>query len=138
MLEAAGCGCTDLGCNDSFSVVFNKVSMAWEPGSYVVSVDADGTKNTCTVDIPLTADPACTSAAQMALNLLPISGSSSQSKGLESIIIFGTPKLVQVNVARDGVSLGTSVFLPSYSVNEPNGAICGPTCHNAAGDLPVN
>ena len=37
MLEAAGCGCSEVGCSDGFGVAFSKVSKVWEPGSYVVS-----------------------------------------------------------------------------------------------------
>ncbi|MFS8070313.1 MAG: hypothetical protein ACMG6S_28455, partial [Byssovorax sp.] len=135
MFEAAGCGCTQVDCADGFGVELNKVSTVWEPGSYVVSINADGVKNSCTFAMPAVADPVCTSNLQMALNLIPISDPSNEIRGLQSVLIFGTPTLVQVTVARDGVDLGTNVFLPSYSENEPNGAICGPTCHVATSEL---
>jgi hypothetical protein len=136
MLEAAGCSCTAIGCDDAFTVAFGKASKVWEPGKYVVSVDADGKKSSCTVDMPLVADPVCTNIL-VALHLIPTSDSSNELDGLERIVIFGTPSLVQVSVARDGVALGTNVFLPSYSENEPNGALCGPTCHQGGSELSV-
>ena len=138
MLEAAGCGCTDVGCEDVFEVAFTKVSTAWEPGSYVVSIVADGEKNSCTFAMPAVADPVCTSNLQVRLLPIPISDPSNEVRGLRSVLVFGTPMLVQVTVARDGVPLGTNVFSPSYSVEEPNGPLCGPTCHLGASKLSVN
>ena len=136
MLEAAGCSCTKIGCFDSFTVAFSKASTVWEPGSYVITVDADGKKDSCTFDMPFVAGPACTSDL-MALNLIPVSDPSNEIKGLESVVVFDAPLFVQVTVARDGVDLGMNLFLPSYSEDEPNGAMCGPTCHNAGSELSV-
>ncbi len=137
MFEAAGCGCTEVGCTDLFHVAFNKVSTVWEPGSYVVSINVDGVKDTCTFAIPVVAAPVCTSNLRMALNLIPISDPSNEIRGLESVLVFGTPSLVQVTVARDGVNLGTNVFLPNYREDQPNGELCEPTCHVDGSELSV-
>ncbi|MEO5730902.1 MAG: hypothetical protein ABI134_00945 [Byssovorax sp.] len=137
MFEAAGCGCTAVDCTEGFGVEFSKVSKVWEPGSYVVSINADGVKNSCTFAMPVVADPVCTSDLQIALDLIPISDPSNEIKGLQSVLVFGTPTLVQVTVARDGVDLGTNVFLPNYVEHQPNGAICGPTCHVDRSELSV-
>jgi hypothetical protein len=137
MFEAAGCGCTEIGCEDGFNVTFNKTSKVWEPGSYVVSINADGQKNNCTFSLPLTTDPVCTSNLQMGLNILSASDPANENGALTSLVVRGTPTLVEVTVARDGVELGKNFFLPSYVEIEPNGAMCGPTCHVDGSSLAV-
>ena len=137
MFEAAGCGCTAVGCTDLFQVVFNKVSTVWEPGSYVVSISADGQQNTCTFDLPSVGGVNCTGNLQADLDVIGASGASNEIKGLNGVLIFGTPTLVQVTVARDGVNLGTNAFLPNYREDQPNGALCEPTCHVDGSELSV-
>lgn len=137
MLEASGCGCTEVGCSDSYGVTFKKASSTWEPGSYLVSIDADGQQASCTFEMPFVKDPVCTSNLLMQLNLIPISDPSNTVKGLESVTVFGTPAHVLTTVKRDGTMLATKYFSSSYKELEPNGPTCGPTCHNDAGDLAV-
>jgi hypothetical protein len=137
MLEAAGCGCTDLGCLTLFEVAFNKTSTDWEPGKYVVEVEADGVKNSCTVEMPIVAAPFCTDSRQLQLDLLPLSGAAQESKGLRSAMVFGAPTLVKITVARDGVALETNTLMPKYTEVSPNGEMCGPTCQVAAGELTI-
>ena len=137
MLEAAGCGCTEVGCFTMVEIALDKTSTVWEPGSYVVSVEADGVKNSCTVEMPFVAAPLCTDSHQLQLDLLPLSGPSPEIKGLKSAMLFGASVLVKVTVARDGVALGTNIFMPQYTEVSPNGEICGPTCQVAAGELTV-
>ena len=136
MVYASGCGCTLAGCEDGVAFELKRTSGDWEPGKYTFAVDADGAKSNCTVDIPIVADPTCTAGLQLDF-FSEATDASSGTSGVRSVLLFGAPTQVTLTVSRDAVELAKKTSTPTYTKFEPNGEICGPTCHGATEALTI-
>jgi len=53
------------------------------------------------------------------------------------VTVPGTSPQITIVVTRDGQPAGGGVLVPQYRLVQPNGASCGPTCHEATGDMVV-
>lgn len=132
---ADGQACTTIGCVDGFSV--NVASTGtWKPGNYLVTVVADGVTTTCSATFPLTGAAAQCSGSGVVVGL---SGSAlpAEQQSIPNVAIQSTPKSVKVEIARDGASLGSQTFTPTYKTSQPNGPNCAPTCTQASDTLTV-
>jgi hypothetical protein len=135
-VNATGCGCTEVGCQDGLTIDLKSASGAWAPGSYVFAVDADGTKSTCTVDLPFVKDPDCTHPALMHVTFTapdPVAANTV----IAQVFNFVTAAHVYLTISRDGAVIAEKDYTPTYTINEPNGPTCGPTCHVAQDTLAV-
>ena len=55
----------------------------------------------------------------------------------EYISLTGTPASVHVQQSVRGATIFDQTFAPTYTIYQPNGASCGPTCHGAGAELTV-
>ncbi len=136
-LDPGDRACTAMGCIDGFYVTVTS-SGAWKAGEYVVTVVADGVTTKCSMTFPLTSSSRsdCSGAGvQVGLSgsLLP-----EAQQSISSIALSSTPASVAIAITRDGVSLASSVFTPSYKTSRPNGPDCEPICTSASDTLTVS
>ncbi len=136
MVYSAGCGCTLVGCEDGLGIELKKGSGTWEPGKYVFEASIDGTKSSCTLDLPFVTDPGCPILVKLGLMNNDPNGAAAATFPA-SVVIGVTATHVTLSISRDGVEIAKGDFTPTYSILEPNGERCGPTCHVAGDTLAV-
>ena len=134
--------CTAIGCGAGFEVRFQGSGGEWSPGTYNVTVIADGATASCEVTLPLgpcqTSSMACTGVRDWEVQYggcaLP-----PEQHALYGVTFWrATPANVQVVVRRDGQQVGAGTFTPTYQTSQPNGPGCGPTCYGApAATIPI-
>jgi hypothetical protein len=142
---AAGAGpaeCTDIACNDGFTVAFSPNS-GWQAGSYRFTIDVDGAVTTCEGALPLRA---CNAGASLACSpasqrvgigesgcALPV-----EQHAFSELAVTGQPaQRISVTIAKDGAPLVQKTFTPAYVTSQPNGEGCGPVCKSASDTLTV-
>lgn len=153
---ASGCvvkQCTEIGCDDSFSITATTADKRWAPGEYALDLSVDGAEvscaytwtNTpqvggggvfvqCSPAVTVSVDPVtrCTVTSDrdsVSQSCTPIPGQFTQR-----ITVQGTPARVDVVVQRDGAVVGERSFTPAYEKLYPNGEACGPVCRQDAQD----
>lgn len=138
LLASAGCenapfegkACTEIGCVNGFQVEFQTGS--WPAGTYAVdAVTSTGTRS-CSVKLPFAGvDPGVTCTGDKVQ--LGTSGSAlpAAQHSLVGVTFFDTPAEVTLTVKRDGATLASQIFKPTYKTSQPNGAGCEPTCTQA-------
>lgn len=138
LLAEAGCSskqCTLIGCGPPFEIRFQSIGGRWSPGTYTVSVTADGTTGACEVALPSascqTSPAECTPDRDW--DILGFGCALPPDEHSISGIVFGrtTPAMVDVVVSGDGRQLAEETFVPSYQTTQPNGPGCGDTCFGA-------
>lgn len=92
------------------------------PGTYAVTVDGNGSEK-CVIVLADNGGPSVEITESSCFATL-----DGASLTVGSTILGDN---ITVTVTRDGTMLGTESFEPEYVTNEPNGAICGPSCENA-------
>jgi hypothetical protein len=55
----------------------------------------------------------------------------------EYVLLPGTPSSVRLQQSADGNVLLDQTLTPTYKIDQPNGASCGPTCHEASAELTI-
>jgi hypothetical protein len=136
MVYASGCSCTEVGCSGGVAIGFNKTSGAWEPGKYVISIDGDGRKLSCSADLPLVNAPTCDNEIAMHIDVDAPDASASSYTIKDAQIDFSPTKLI-ISITRDGAEIAKTTFTPTYTKFEPNGELCGPTCLGAEETMTV-
>lgn len=136
MVYSAGCGCTELGCQDGLNIQINKGADTWAPGKYVFEVNLDGTKSSCTLDLPFVNDPDCLALVQL---ILTNKDPNSAPAGVvpASVLTNIAATHATLTISLNGAEIARGDFTPTYSIQEPNGERCGPTCHVATDTLAV-
>ena len=131
-LLACDRACTLVGCGSPLQVDLERA--AWTPGTYEVTVVADGETTVCSATLPLDCDapPACGASSELIVGLSGCAGPPSEHKLGPIELPHGTaPKSVEVRVAQDGALIGEAVYTPTYTESYPNGPDCGPPCFGA-------
>lgn len=128
--------CTAMGCVDGFHVEVTS-SGAWQPGAYVVTVVADGVTTTCSATFPLTASSRAECSGQGVQVGLSGSMLPATAQSISHVALTSAPKSVAVAITRDGVSIASRVYTPTYKTSRPNGPDCEPTCTSATDTLGV-
>jgi hypothetical protein len=105
------------------------------PGTYTVTVVADGTSGTCEVAVPVascqTASLDCTGTHGWILDG-PNCALPTDRQGIGGITFGGSaPGNIEVVVEREGRRLGAGTFSPTYQMSQPNGPDCPPICFSA-------
>lgn len=134
----AGCSskqCTLIGCGPSFEVRFIVGQDGWPPGTYNVTVTADGATGSCDVTLPFpscqTSSMACTGIRDWDVEAggcaLP-----AEQHAIYGVVFWRTaPMNVELAVSRDGEELKEGAFTPIYQSSYPNGPGCGEPCYGA-------
>jgi hypothetical protein len=135
-------GCTEIGCNDGFTVAFSPNS-GWKPGTYRFIVDVDGQVTTCEGALPLRpCDAGPSLSCTPATDRISIGESgcalSPEQHGFSELRVGGPPaQRVSVTVGHDADNLVQKSFTPSYAISQPNGEGCDPGCNTASDSLAV-
>ncbi|MGK3959436.1 hypothetical protein WMF01_02550 [Sorangium sp. So ce1667] len=153
---AYGClplDCTEVGCDDSFSIITTTADKSWAAGEYALELSVDGDEVSCsytwtntplpggggmfvqcspTVMVSIDTFGRCTELSDgdsVSQSCTPIPGQFAQG-----ITVQGTPARVDVVVRRDGELIAERSFTPEYQASYPNGEECGPECRGDAQD----
>ncbi|WP_437753566.1 hypothetical protein [Sorangium sp. So ce1389] len=153
---AYGClplNCTEVGCDDSFSIITTTADKSWAEGEYALELSVDGDEVSCSytwtntpqaggggmfvqcspsIIVSINTFMQCTETSDgdsVSQSCTPIPGKLAQG-----IKIQGTPARVDVVVRRDGAVVGERSFTPEYQTSYPNGEACGPECRGDAQD----
>ena len=145
--------CTSVGCQEGFSAKVHRADGSFPIGTHQIDVFADGVSLTCTFTFPLptvagggTSQPSCPSG--MTVWVLPATDCTETNSGstgaetctdipgqfVEWITLTGTPAEVQAQQSVDGAPILEVTVAPTYQEVAPNGAECGPICHQALVD----
>jgi hypothetical protein len=136
-LAQTGCGhgCDEIGCQPGVSVDLGTVFE--EPGTYRVTVIADGDTTVCTLTLPRTEGEDCDSEAAWTSGRgeATTSGSGDQSQGparnLTGVTVIGEPATIDVTVERNDQEVLSDTVTPEYREVEINGEGCG-TCREGS------
>ncbi|MCA9646636.1 MAG: hypothetical protein KC492_38380 [Myxococcales bacterium] len=141
LLSAGGCRstpkpgelCTQQGCDDGLRIEFQTAK--WEVGSYAFRVEADGKHTLCKSVFPLMPcnigrSVQCTGDPNAAVYESGC-GVEAEKQSFSEVHFQSHPKQVKVTVLRDDVQIAEQSFKPTYTVTQPNGPNCEPTCHQA-------
>lgn len=113
-------GCTEIGCEDGFTLTLEAGNGTFTPGEYTINTDIDGVTDTCAITIGAMVDSTCNAL----INL--------QSMPNQIDILFGgTPMSVGVVVSLDGMEIHNETYTPMYMEVQPNGPGCPPICQEA-------
>jgi hypothetical protein len=155
-LWAAGCACTEIGCADGFAVTVTLDATMVPAGMHTLNVTADGTSVSCTFTFPPPGASLGTIVSAGCPNGLSLSfapaqtcmivqtgtGSANECQAVagefeEYLSLPGTPSSVRLQQSADGNVLLDQTLTPTYKIDQPNGASCGPTCHEASAKLTI-
>ena len=126
--------CTEIGCTDGLTVALRPDADGITPGSYAVTIEADGEAESCALvisDDPADCDagPPCVPQSDCnALNLLT-------DAEPHIAILLDVAADLSVNVQRDDAPVVEVAAQPVYDVQSPNGSGCIPAC--AFGEVDV-
>ncbi len=148
--------CTLIGCSDGLSLRAKTASGGLTDGTYSIALRLDGTAIQCTLDasdlstrsaqtyltaecddrtssVTLSAPTECTehrSEEAVGQSCQPIAGKWQLDIGVQ-----GIPASVQLEIARDGVTVLEQTLAPTYLDTRPNGPKCEPLCRQASEEL---
>ena len=63
--------------------------------------------------------------------------SPADQQSIVNVSLSATPKTVEIEIARDGASLGGQTYTPTYKTSQPNGPKCAPVCTQASDTLAI-
>ncbi|MFZ5895766.1 MAG: hypothetical protein ACOY0T_32215 [Myxococcota bacterium] len=155
-----GGACTEIGCGDEAILSFRTpADTPWSTGSYALVLTYDGVQHACQFTVP---DALPMSGSSHAIPCAPDIGyagvqffqdskcqttrngdSVSQSctpipgRYVLQATVLGTPKDIAVIIRRDDAEIINRNLTLQYSITQPNGPECGPTCHQASADVEV-
>ena len=148
--------CTSVGCQPGFSAKVHRADGSFPSGTHQIAIVVDGVSLTCTFAFPLpmvagggTSQPTCPSG--MTVWVLPATDCTETNSGssgtetctdipgqfVEWITLTGTPAEVQAQQSVDGTVILDATVTPTYQEVAPNGVECGPICHQALVDWPL-
>ena len=138
----AGCGdkvdvsCTDIGCQDGLQVDFEPVLET--AGDYEVEIVVDGVSTRCLASLPLDAE--APSSCDEEGVYLTTSGSalSEDQHEITGVYLTAGPDTVSIGVLRDEAEVGGDTLSPTYTVVQPNGPECEPTCRSASASVTID
>ena len=129
-IEKLGKICTQIGCRDQ--LVLQALDVKLSPGTYLISVDADGKKGSCSLEVGKEMKgQGCVGDADVKLGLpgsVPVRGPD----GGFSLVFGSAPASVKVSVTSAAKKkVAEQAFTPTYKTLQPNGPDCSPTCKQA-------
>jgi hypothetical protein len=129
-IDKLGKICTQIGCRDQ--LVLQALDVKLGPGTYLISVDADGKKGSCPLEVGKELKTqGCVGDADVKLGLpgsVPVRG----PEGGFSLVFGSAPTNVKVTVTSAAKKkIAEQVFTPTYKTFQPNGPDCSPTCKQA-------
>lgn len=129
-LFSSGCGsdCADVGCSPAALVRLDE--SIDEPGTYELSVVADGSEMKCTLVLPSETDASCTDQR------LTLVGQEDPAKNLSGFIVFGQHESLVVRLSKDAQLVVEAALDLVYTNAANDGAGCG-TCPEANVTLAV-
>lgn len=139
--------CTEIGCDDGLSLSLSTHDDVRVAGQYVLELDFDDKSYVCTIDIPITCEPAMDGFVSANYDSAPKECSEEIDDENVSdfcapwpINIFkrGTPGTLDVRVICDGVQIFESSQEPVYHEERPNGPHCGPVCKTTRVELTMD
>jgi hypothetical protein len=155
-LWAAGCACTEVGCADGFAVTVTVDATMVPAGTHTLNVTADGTPVSCTFTFPppgarfgTIVSANCPKGLSLSFALAQTcmivqtgTGSANECQAVagefeEYVLLPGTPSSVRLQQSADGNVLLDQTLTPTYKIDQPNGASCGPTCYEASAELTI-
>ncbi len=128
--------CTEMGCTDGLTINVPQ-DFQWKPGAYKFSFVLDGKPAACTGNLPLKpCDSKSLTCDQEGITIME-SGCAlpADMQGFGTVTLPSAPRQVSVTVERDGTTLFSHAFTPTYQDVRPNGPQCDPACHTATVDL---
>jgi hypothetical protein len=131
--------CTNVGCQPGFSAKVHRADGSFPTGTHQVAIVAGGG----------TSQPTCPSG--MTIWVLPVTDCTETNSGssgtetctdipgqfVEWITLTGTPAEVQAQQSVDGAVILDATVAPTYQEVAPNDVECGPICHQALVDWPL-
>jgi len=130
-----GGDCTEMGCNDSLAIdIERRDAEPFIPGHYTFTLSPPG-ETTFIVDCPLDEESshlACSS------NALSIETTINSSQDIFTVRILEAPHSILVTVEYGTQLLGEETLTPSYSMFNPNGVECEPTCFQGSATISVS
>jgi hypothetical protein len=120
--------CTQIGCRDQLVLQAPNVKLA--PGTYLISLDADGKKAGCPLEVTgkEMKTQGCTGDLEVKLALpgnVPVSG----AEGGFSLVFNAAPASVKVTVTSAAKKkVADQAITPTYKTVQPNGPDCSPSC----------
>lgn len=141
--------CTVAGCVDSLSLQLTTPGGDWSPGSYELTVTADGQASTCTFSLagPLvdngpvegwTCSGALTASLRNELSCQGPSCSPVAGRFQLDVALDATPQQASVKLHHEGQLVTEQSVSPTYVESSPNGPGCAPVCQNATASLAVS
>ena len=116
--------CTEIGCNDGFTLTLTAANGTFTAGEYTLDTDLDGTTESCTITIGAMVDSTCNA-------LIDVTNTPNRI----DILYGGTPASVGVVVALDGTEVFNQTYTPEYMEVQPNGEGCPPVCMQAGAEI---
>jgi hypothetical protein len=129
--NTADTGCTDYGCLNALLVELGSAEL--RAGDYEIAIIADGQSARCTIALPQPfragrePDEESQCAGELQVILTP-AYRNGDVIGIESLVLSKPPREVSVTVRAGGAEVGHLTTAPQYTVTQPNGAACAPTC----------
>lgn len=143
--------CTTIGCSDQFSAIVTLDATMVAAGTDTLDVTADLLKATCAfpfppADLPPGEGVMTSCSTGLTLLISPVQVCTTMQtptvisqqcqpvpgKFTETIRLSGTPSAIHVQQRVEGLVLLDQTVSPTYQVNQPNGPMCGPICHQAS------
>jgi hypothetical protein len=119
-----------MGCSDGFDITLYP-NEGWPPGAYRFVITRDGTSTTtCDGTLPLKSCRESSVTCDGEGARVGASGCAlpAAEQSFYNIGFDGYPKVVDIDVLRDGVPLTRAHYDVTYTVNYPNGPECGLAC----------
>lgn len=147
-LDAGNKACTDIGCNDVFSLELSRPGVGLPAGDHTMTVMAEGRTATCRFTVPAggTTSASVDCGSQIGLVLFPRANCTEVRNGsavsqsctpiageyVVQLSVQGTPASVRVVLELGGMVLLDRSFTPAYQETRPNGPGCPPVCRQAS------
>lgn len=118
---AGAMACTEIGCEDGFTLSLKAANADFTAGEYTVTADIGGAMESCTISIGSMVDSTCNALFIMSNQI--------------DILYGGTPASVGVVITRDGTEVHNQTYTPQYMEVQPNGEGCPPICKQASAEV---
>lgn len=125
--------CTRAGCTGALTVAVEGGDKLAK-GKYLIEVEADGKKGSCTFAAPgFCGDKAPKCGGDVEISVITAGCDKASEKGAAPAVISelklpSSPKAATITVSRDGKKVGELKSAPQYKEVRPNGPDCDPVC----------
>ena len=123
-----GHSCTDIGCESGLTLSVQLASGDWVDGDYVLGAGTASCSFSIPRDLP-------TGSSETGLDCNGGSGWLGPSD--LQVLLTTTPKVLAIELERDGAAILEEESTPSYTEYKPNGPDCGPSCRGGSVELVV-